>query len=122
MAFGERAPFERHRLFGGDGAVRVWDLAGGTPMPPFTAILGCELDPGGSVGRHRQDQYPEVVIGLAGDGEAQVDGRTATLGPGDVVHLPLGAVLSLRNRSATDVLRYLIVKAESGGSSPPDRG
>jgi mannose-6-phosphate isomerase-like protein (cupin superfamily) len=33
------------------------------------------------------------------------------LGPGDVVHLPLGAVLSLENRSAERPLRYLIVKA-----------
>ena len=44
----------REALFGGKGAVTVWNLLGRTPAPPFTAVLSCELDPGGSVGRHRQ--------------------------------------------------------------------
>lgn len=111
MGFGDGVPFQRDRLFGGTGSVRVWDLLKGTAAPPFTAVLGCELDPGGAVGPHRQEEYPEVVIGLAGDGEATVNGQIARLAPGDVVHLPLGSVLALRNRSTTEVLRYLIVKA-----------
>jgi quercetin dioxygenase-like cupin family protein len=113
MSFGDGVPFQRDGLFGGTGSVRVWDLLRGTAALPFTAVLGCELDAGGSVGRHRQDEYPEVVVGLEGDGEADVDGRTSPLGPGDVVHLPLGSVLALRNRSQTEVLRYLIVKAKA---------
>jgi quercetin dioxygenase-like cupin family protein len=103
----------RERLFGGRGAVRVWNLLAdhqGKPKP-FTAVLSCELDPGGSVGRHVQEHYPELVIGLEGAGEAAVDGGWQTLDPGDVVHLPLGSVLELRNRSASEPLRYLIIKA-----------
>lgn len=111
MPFGDRAPFVRQDLFGGVGAVRVHDLLAGRPAPPFGAVLGCELAPGGSVGRHRQQDLPEIVIGLDGDGEAEVDGVAAPLGPGDVVHLPLGSVLAIRNRSADSPLRYLIVKA-----------
>lgn len=110
MPFGGRIPDARERLFGGSGAVRVWNLLT-SAAAPFTAVLGCELDAGGSVGRHRQDAYPEIVIGLEGDGEAEVDGVSFPLGPGDLVHLPLGAVLALRNCSDTAVLRYLIVKA-----------
>jgi quercetin dioxygenase-like cupin family protein len=101
----------REALFGGTGEVTVRDLLRGLPAPPFAAVLGCTLAPGGAVGRHRQEQLPEVVIGLSGDGEAEVDGAVRPLGPGDVVHLPLGSVLSIRNRSDTEALEYLIVKA-----------
>jgi quercetin dioxygenase-like cupin family protein len=101
----------REALFGGAGAVRVWDLLEGGEAPPFTAVLGCELDPGGSVGRHRQQEFPEIVVGLGGEGEAEVDGEWYQLGLGDVVHLPLGSTLAIRNRSSTEPLRYLIVKA-----------
>ncbi|MEQ1564296.1 MAG: cupin domain-containing protein [Myxococcota bacterium] len=104
-------PVERENLFGGAGVVSVWDLLEGGVAPPFTAVLGCRLSPGGSVGRHHQDQFPEIVIGLSGDGEAEVDGALTGLGPGDVVHLPLGSTLALRNRSSIEPFRYLIVKA-----------
>lgn len=102
--------FPQRALFGGEGAVTVWDLLGGSAAPPFTAVLSCELDPRGSVGRHVQEEYAEIVIGLEGDGEATVDGEARELGPGDVVHLPLGAVLSIANRGDAP-LRYLIIKA-----------
>jgi quercetin dioxygenase-like cupin family protein len=103
----------REALFGGEGAVHVWNLLGASEAPPFSAVLSCELDPGGRVGAHVQEHDPEIVVGLEGDGEATVNERALPLGPGDVVHLPLGAVLSIRNRSAEAPLRYLIVKARA---------
>ncbi len=103
-------PDIRHDLFGGRGAVKVYNLAR-APIPPFTAALWCELEPGGSVGRHRQENFPEIVIGIEGDGEATVGDRAFALGPGAVVHLPLGSVLSLRNNDEHAPLRYLIIKA-----------
>ena len=78
---------------------------------PFTAILSCELSPAGSVGHHVQQEFPEVVIGVEGDGQATVDGRVLSLGSGDTIYLPLGSVLSIENRSSDAPLRYLIVKA-----------
>jgi quercetin dioxygenase-like cupin family protein len=103
--------FVRRDLFGGRGEVRVSDLLGARAAPPFAAVLDCELAPGGTVGAHRQQEHPEIVIGLSGDGEATVDGAPHRLCGGDVVHLPLGSVLALRNRSDAEPLRYLIVKA-----------
>jgi quercetin dioxygenase-like cupin family protein len=106
-------PDVRPALFGGTGDVRVWNLLADrkhTPHP-FTAVLSCELDPGGHVGRHVQQQYPEIVVGLSGDGEAWVDGAATPLGAGDVVYLPLGSTLELRNRSNAAPLAYLIIKA-----------
>jgi quercetin dioxygenase-like cupin family protein len=104
--------FVRADLFGGRGEVRVSNLLS-APADPFTAVLACSLAPGGSVGRHVQEEFPEIVVGLSGDGEAVVDGTTHSLGPDDVVFLPLGSVLSLGNRSGTLPLRYLIVKARA---------
>lgn len=113
MSVHKGQPDLREALFGGRGVVRVWNLlADHKPAPkPFTAVLSCELDPAGSVGRHVQEHFPELVIGLEGTGEAGVDGQWQALEPGDVVHLPLGAVLELRNRSDSEPLRYLIIKA-----------
>ncbi len=101
----------RHDLFGGSGAVRVWDLAP-APSLPFTAVLACELSPGGSVGRHLQEHYPEIVIGISGTGSVSVDGVTTVFGGGSVVALALGSTLALVNDSDDQPLRYLIVKAQ----------
>jgi mannose-6-phosphate isomerase-like protein (cupin superfamily) len=100
----------REALFGGRGAVRIWNLAA-TPVAPFTALLACELDPRGLVGAHVQEEYPEVVIVVEGRGEAKVAGEPITLAPGATVFLPLGETLALENASASEPLRYIIVKA-----------
>ena len=105
-------PAVRRDQFGGSGEVRVWNLQQGA-TEPFTAILSCELVAGGSVGRHVQQEFVEVVIGVTGSGEATVNEERFTLGAGDVVHVPLGAVLSIDNRASLVPLCYLIIKARS---------
>ena len=101
----------REGLFGGSGAVRVWSLCDAEPAPPFGAILACELEAGGSVGAHLQQEFAEVVIVLEGEGVAQVGGVPVAMQPGAIVEIPLGRTLALQNGSAERVLRYLIVKA-----------
>ncbi|HEX7668739.1 MAG TPA: cupin domain-containing protein [Polyangiaceae bacterium] len=103
-------PDLRVDLFGGKGEVRVWSLLPGA-AEPFTAILSCELAPGGVVGRHVQQEFPEVVLGLEGEGLATVDDEARRLNAGDAVYLPLGSVLSIANQSGRVPLRYLIIKA-----------
>ncbi len=104
-------PDRRSDLFGGTGQVLVWDLMNGSPAPPFTAILACELEAGGSVGAHVQHEFPEIVICTEGHGKAVVNDVEHSLFKGVCVHLPLGQTLALRNGSATAPLRYLIIKA-----------
>ena len=104
------APDLRENLFGGVGTVKVWNLLL-RQAPPFTAVLACELDPGGRVGRHVQQQYPEIVVGIEGLGEAIVGKQQFGLRPGDVVHLPLGATLEIINHRDDAPLQYLIIKA-----------
>jgi uncharacterized cupin superfamily protein len=102
----------RERLFGGSGAVLVWSLCD-APRPPFGAILACELEGGGSVGAHVQQELAEVVIVIEGEGVARVGGGSPTvMRPGVVVELPLGQTLALENASREAPLRYLIVKAK----------
>src|SRR5882672_1918181 len=100
----------RSELFGGRGELRVWSLLD-VEADPFTAVLSCELAPGGSVGPHLQEEFPEIVIGVEGHGEATVDARLHGLSSGDAVYLPLGSVLTIENRSPDEPLRYLIIKA-----------
>ena len=102
----------RRELFGGTGAVRVWDLGGTTP--PFTAVLFCELDPLGRVGEHVQREDQEVVVVLSGEAVLYVDGRPHGCVPGSAVALPLGSRLSIDNASPKEPVRYVIVKARIG--------
>jgi uncharacterized cupin superfamily protein len=99
----------RPALFGGEGTVRVWDLGGRTA--PLTAVLWCELEPGGRVGKHRQDTDDEVVIVVEGEGVIYVDGTAHAAIRGSAVALPLGKTLEIDNASGDAPLRYLIVKA-----------
>ncbi len=103
----------RERLFGGRGAVLVWSLCDVGPAPPFGAVLACELEAGGSVGAHVQQEFAEVVIVLEGEGVALIGAALRALQPGVVVELALGQTLALENTSPTRPLRYLIVKAKS---------
>lgn len=103
----------REALFGGSGAVRVWDLLRSATLEPFRAVLACELEPGGRVGSHVQQQYPELVVVVSGSGAMAVDDLARPVSPGSVVALPLGATLAIDNTSESEPLRYLIVKADA---------
>ena len=109
----ERAHDCRLALFGGSGEVRVWSLLPPTALAPFTAALACELSPGGEVGPHLQEHFPEIVICVSGTGLASVGDQTHELRPGFVVTLPQGETLALKNGSDSDPFRYLIIKART---------
>ncbi len=114
MRKGMGRPTRREALFGGRGEVLVWDLLGAASLPPFTAVLACELAPGGRVGVHRQEQFPEIVVVTDGEGTAELDGAPSAIGVGSLIALPLGSTLALTNGSNDHPLRYLIVKAAGG--------
>ncbi len=106
----EHAHDVRQALFGGERAVRVWNLLAG-PRAPFATVLACELEPGGSVGAHVQEEFAELVIAIDGDGHVLVNGDRSPLAPGAVIELPLGETLAISNDSGERSLRYLIIKA-----------
>ena len=103
-------PWARRDLFNGRGEVRVWDLLARRAAPPFEAALWCELEAGGSVGAHRQQEHPELVVCVAGGGAAWVGDQRHPLAPGACVFLPFGALLRLE-AAREEPLSYLIIKA-----------
>ena len=98
-------------LFGGRGEVSVQDLLGSVAMPPFAAILACELAPSGKVGAHHQTGADEIVICIGGSGTISVDGQPKPFVPGVVAYLALGQLLAIENGSESEKLRYFIIKA-----------
>lgn len=107
----------RSALFGGKGSVGVWDLLAGRPFAPFSAALACELEAGGSVGRHMQQRDPELLLCAQGDGEILVDGKARPFTPGEVALLPHGSSLEIRNLTSDQPLRYFIIKAQGTDAS-----
>jgi mannose-6-phosphate isomerase-like protein (cupin superfamily) len=107
-AFSTHDPLDvREALFGGRGTVRLWAVA---DVPPgFEVALSCELSARGAVGPHAQEHCDELVIGVAGVGQARVDGVAHVLEAGAVLPVPKGSVLELF--AGRTKLRYLIVKA-----------
>lgn len=97
----------------------VWNLLQGKAAPPFTAVLSCELAESGRVGRHVQEEFDEIVVGLTGYGEIRVDGKAQAFGPGAVAYLPLGSTLELVNEATDQPLRYLIIKAAGEAKDSP---
>lgn len=107
----DRASADRRAdLFGGSGVVSVWSLLRAA-APPFSAVLACELAPGGNVGTHTQQRDSEIVVCLAGEGTATVEGKAQPMRPGSVAYLEFGRSLAIRNDSSRVPLRYLIIKA-----------
>lgn len=96
--------------------MRVWALVR-APRLPFTAVLACELEPGASVGAHLQEHYPEIVIGISGQGSVALDGVASRFGAGSVVELGLGHSLAITNGSREMPLRYLIVKSSAASGA-----
>jgi len=109
----ERPSFKRDNLFGGMGTVEIWDLLGQRQADPFTAVLWCRLEPDGNVGRHQQSTEHEILVCLSGRGQAAVDQKHFPLSPGEMVYLPLGAILALDNLSSDHDLSYLIIKGKA---------
>ena len=101
--------FSQKDLFGGQGEVKIWNLISGRQMPPFSAALWCELEAHGSVGRHRQQRDPEVVLCLSGVGRATIGKHSHPMREGSFLYIPFGASLSLENLGE-EILRYVIIK------------
>jgi quercetin dioxygenase-like cupin family protein len=115
-------PARREALFGGTGEVLVWDLLGRAELAPFKAVLACELAPGGRVGVHRQELYPEIVVVTGGEGSAELDGARTPIAAGTLLTLPLGSTLAITNGSSEEPLHYLIIKAEKPADDAGSQG
>jgi quercetin dioxygenase-like cupin family protein len=103
--------FQQQDLFGGKGIVEIESLLPKGSFP-FSAVLWCSLEANGSVGAHRQQRDPEIVLCVQGQGVVTVNGVVYPFSPKKMVFVPYSAVLSIENSSAIHPLEYLIIKAE----------
>lgn len=102
----------RAALFGGDGTVTTWSRLPASASP-FSAAIWCELSPGGSVGAHRQQRDPELVLCIEGEGEIDVGRTPHSFTRGDVIFVPAGEVLRIQNLNPESPLVYTIIKAQN---------
>ena len=64
-----------------------------------SGVVYFEVAPGGRLGRHT-DSAEEVILVLAGEAEAEVDGERGRLGPGGLALIPAMAPHDVRNVGA----------------------
>jgi quercetin dioxygenase-like cupin family protein len=83
-----------------DGSIRVeFPLQSVHGSASFAAVL-FEIDPGNALATHT-DSAEEVLLVLAGEGEAHVGGETAGIRAGDVAVVPALAPHGVRNTGET---------------------
>ena len=70
----------------------------------------CELEPSGVVGRHVQQEFPEILICLSGEGVVTIGVESHRFVTGVCLTLPLGEVLQISCGDQAP-LSYLILKA-----------
>ena len=87
------------------GSIRVHFPLHAAVGTASTAVVLFELDPGGELATHT-DSAEELLLVLAGDGAAHVDGETARLRTGEAAVVPAMAPHGIRNVGET-TLRVL---------------
>jgi quercetin dioxygenase-like cupin family protein len=70
------------------------------------SLLEATVNPGSIVPGHRHDGFEESFYILEGELEMQMNGETVTVGAGNFIKVPRGAVYGYKNISGRDV-RYL---------------
>jgi quercetin dioxygenase-like cupin family protein len=107
----EDAPARRAPA-GGGRRVRV--LASRAPgLPARAGMLEVEIAPGAMVPSHVHEHSEALVYVVCGAAHFRCDGRDELVTQGGVVHLPVGAELTIANRGE-DVARLLVVLTPGG--------
>ena len=102
----------------GTAALFEFDVPPGGPMPPA----------------HSHDRYEETIYGVRGTTTWTVDGATTTVGPGEALCIPRGAVHRFENNGREDATALAVVTpgllgpayfrdlaaTVSGAGGPPD--
>ena len=101
------------------------------------SVFRCDLPIGSRVPiPHSHDAFEETAFGLEGEVTFTVDGETTTVGPGDVLLIPRGAVHGFTVAGAEDAsvlfvatpglfgpgyFREMAAILDAAGDGPPDR-
>jgi mannose-6-phosphate isomerase-like protein (cupin superfamily) len=66
------------------------------------------IPPGGEIGEETHPQTDQMLAFVSGTGEADVAGKTTSIGPGDLVVVPAGTVHNFRNTGGDPLVLYTV--------------
>ena len=75
---------------------------------PHSQVVVMSIPPGGDIGEEVHDDVDQTLVFVQGRGEAILNGRESTVGPGRLVHVPAGTRHNFVNTGAIDLRLYTI--------------
>ena len=90
------------------------DVASGTVLRreimarPSSRVEAVTVAPGGEIGAHVHTGTDETIVVVAGDGEAELDGRRTPLRAGSLLFIPDGTPHNITNPGAQPLRLYAV--------------
>ena len=75
---------------------------------PHSQIVVMSIPPGGEIGEEVHDGVDQVLVFVAGEGVASVDGERSVVAPDRLVQVPAGARHNVLNTGVTDLRLYTV--------------
>jgi mannose-6-phosphate isomerase-like protein (cupin superfamily) len=75
---------------------------------PYSQVVVMSIPPGGDIGDEVHPDVDQVLVFVAGEGAAILDGARSIVGPGRLVHVPAGTRHNFVNTGPTDMRLYTV--------------
>jgi mannose-6-phosphate isomerase-like protein (cupin superfamily) len=75
---------------------------------PHSQIVVMSIPPGGEIGDEVHESVDQVLVFVAGEGVASVDGERSVVSPDRLVQVPAGARHNVVNTGGTDLRLYTV--------------
>ena len=75
---------------------------------PNAQIVVMSIPPGGEIGEEVHDHVDQVLVFVAGEGVAVLEGEESAVGPDRMVHVPAGLRHNVVNRGSVDLRLYTV--------------
>jgi mannose-6-phosphate isomerase-like protein (cupin superfamily) len=75
---------------------------------PHSQVVVMSIPPGGEIGEEVHEGVDQVLVFVAGDGDAVMDGTRSAVGPDRLVLVPAGARHNVVNTGSSDLRLYTI--------------
>ena len=75
---------------------------------PHSQIVVMSIPPGGEIGEEVHERVDQVLVFVAGEGVASVDGERSVVAPDRLVQVPAGARHNVLNTGLTDLRLYTV--------------
>ena len=75
---------------------------------PHSQVVVMSIPPGGDIGEEVHPDVDQVLVFVAGEGAAILDGERSIVGPGRLVHVPAGTRHNFVNTGPADMRLYTV--------------